>query len=94
MLRLPGVSVPSAPNVASALSRVVGTVRNHIAGKIIAPYLFLIQLLALLATYLVVRSVSSSLEERFGNSLLDGGHAANEAMVKVEEGRCRRCGWW
>jgi len=57
-----------------------GAVRKHIGAKIIGPYLVLMVLLAFLSTFVVVRQVSNSLEQRFENQLLDrtsGGFRAN-----------------
>ena len=59
-------------------------VSTRIAGKIIAPYLVIILILALLATFIVVRLVTDSINTKFIEGLQDSGHATNEAMVKLE----------
>src|SRR5688500_3480 len=59
-------------------------VSTRIAGKIIAPYLVIILVLALLATFIVVRLVTDSINTKFIEKLQDSGHATNEAMVKLE----------
>src|SRR5918995_1689768 len=59
-------------------------VSTRIAGKIIAPYLVIILVLALLAAFIVVRLVTDSISTKFIEKLQDSGHATNEAMVKLE----------
>ena len=57
---------------------------GRIAGKIIAPYLVLILMLAVGAMWLVTNLVFSSLEDRFTNQLIDSGRSVNEVIVKIE----------
>jgi adenylate cyclase len=71
--------------ISSVVTRVRAPFVERIAGKIIAPYLVLVLVLAVLATFLVARTIAGTLGDRFANNLLDGGHAANEAMVRIEE---------
>ncbi|MBU6289039.1 MAG: HAMP domain-containing protein [Chloroflexi bacterium] len=59
-------------------------VAGTIAGKIIAPYILILFILAMVAVFVVSRLVSGSLDEQFTNKLLDRGKATNEAVVKVE----------
>jgi class 3 adenylate cyclase len=63
----------------------MAAVRGHIGAKIIGPYLVLMVLLAFLGTFVVVRQVSNSLEQRFENQLLDAGTAVNQTVLKVEQ---------
>lgn len=69
----------------SFLRRAVGVVTKHISTKIVGPYLVVIFLLALMGTYIVMRLVAGSLEERLINQLVDAGRKANDAMVMIEE---------
>lgn len=57
---------------------------DRIGGKIVVPYLVLIFVVALLATYVVLSLVSTSIFDKFREDLADGGRAANEAMLKIE----------
>lgn len=57
---------------------------GRIAGKIVAPYLVLILLLAIGAIWLVTSAIFASLSERYTNQLVDSGRKVNEAMVKLE----------
>lgn len=59
--------------------------RGRISVKILGPYLLLMFLVAALATVVVTRLVSSSLEQRFANQLLDAGKNANDDVLKVEQ---------
>mgnify|MGYP006283615619 FL=1 len=59
-------------------------VSGTIAGKIIAPYILILFILAMVAVFVVSQLVSGSLDEQFTNKLLDRGKATNEAVVKVE----------
>ena len=63
----------------------LGAARRHIGAKIVGPYLVLMVLLAFLGTFVVVRQVSNSLEQRFENQLLDAGTAVNQTVLKVEQ---------
>jgi putative nucleotidyltransferase with HDIG domain len=62
--------------------------RRHLAArirwKILGPYLLLSLLLAGLATYLLTRVVSGSLEERFVNQLAESARVANDSIVRRE----------
>lgn len=57
---------------------------HRISGKIIIPYLVLVLILAVFATYVVMNLVTTSLEEKFRSQLADAGRSVNEAMVKIE----------
>lgn len=61
-----------------------GLFRRYIAGKIIIPYLVLIFLLGLFATYTTMNLIAGSLEDKFREELASAGRSANEAMVKIE----------
>lgn len=69
----------------SFLRRAVGVVTKHISTKIVVPYLVVIFLLAMLGTFIVMKLVAGSLEERLINQLVDAGRKANDAMVMIEE---------
>jgi class 3 adenylate cyclase len=75
---------PGAEPVRRGVRLHIPLVSTRIAGKIIAPYLVLILILALLAVYVVTRLVTNTINDRFNQKLQDSGHAANEAMVKLE----------
>ena len=57
---------------------------HHIRWKIVLPYAFLSIVLAIIATYLVTRLVTSSLTERFDNQLVEAGHVTADAVVRQE----------
>src|SRR6266568_7227367 len=59
-------------------------ITHRVGGKIISPYLALVFVLAILATYVVMNLVTSSLEEKFRSQLADAGRAANESIVDIE----------
>jgi len=58
--------------------------KHHIRWKIILPYVFLSAVLAIIATYLVTRLVTSSLTERFGNQLVEAGRVTADDVVRKE----------
>lgn len=58
--------------------------KRYIAGKIVIPYLLVIFLIAVLATYITMHLIADSLEEKFREELAGGGRSANEAMVMIE----------
>ena len=66
---------------------VVHYFRAFIAGKIIIPYLVLIFILGLGATYTTINLIAGSLEDKFREELANAGIAANQAMVKLEAGQ-------
>ena len=55
-----------------------------IGPKIILPYLILTLLVAAAGAFIVVNLVTSSLQERFNNQLLDAGRIVSESMVAQE----------
>jgi hypothetical protein len=58
--------------------------KHHIRWKIILPYVFLSAILAIVATYLVTRLVTSSLTERFDNQLVEAGRVTADEVVRKE----------
>ena len=58
--------------------------KRHIRWKIILPYVFLSMILAVVATYLVTRLVTSSLTERFDNQLVEAGRVTADDVVRKE----------
>lgn len=58
--------------------------KRHIRWKIILPYVFLSLVLAVIATYLVTRLVTSSLNERFDNQLVEAGRVTADDVVRKE----------
>src|SRR6266508_2770956 len=88
---VPPASAPSAPTPSPAPAALAAAKRRgvqiplvstRIAGKIIAPYLVIMLILALLAIYIVTRLVTDSINTKFIEKLQNDGHATNEAMVK------------
>ncbi len=73
----------------SLASRVLGVLTRRISAKIIVPYVMVILLLATGGTYIVVRLVAGSLEERLINQLVDAGRKANDSMVTLEQEHLR-----
>lgn len=67
----------------------MGRLRLHVGArirwKILGPYLVLSLLLAALATVLVTRVVSGSLEERFVNQLAESARVTSDAIVRREQ---------
>ena len=78
----PSPAPPAPP--AKRLGVKIPLISTRIAGKIIAPYLVLILVLALLAVYVVTNLVQNTINNKLNEKLQDGGHATNEAMVKLE----------
>lgn len=68
------------------IGRLRPSFRARIRWKILGPYLVLALLLAALATFLVTRVVSGSLEERFTNQLVEAGRVAGDNVVRTERG--------
>jgi signal transduction histidine kinase len=52
--------------------------------KVILPYLLLTLIVAVTGAYVVTRLVSSSLEERLSNQLLESGRVVSDQMVQLE----------
>src|SRR6266581_4610591 len=79
-------SVPEADPLAlpRGWRRLLAPITHRVGGKIISPYLALVFVLAILATYVVMNLVTSSLEEKFRSQLADAGRAANESIVDIE----------
>ena len=72
---------PSAwKRVWNTLLRLVSDIR----GKIIVPYLILTFAVAVIGLYVVTRLVSSSLDERFNNHLLESGRAVLTGFARQE----------
>ncbi len=72
---------------ASAWKRVLNTLLrlvSDIRGKIIVPYLILTFAVAVIGLYVVTRLLSSSLDERFNNHLLESGRAVSTGFVRQE----------
>lgn len=69
--------------------RLLVPITHRVSGKIIGPYLVIVILLAVFATYVVMNLVTDSLEQKFRGELADAGRAANEAMVKLEADHLR-----
>ena len=53
--------------------------------KVILPYLLLTLLVAVTGAFVVIRLVSSSLEERLSNQLLESGRVVSDSMVRKED---------
>jgi len=64
---------------------VVRLVSRRISVKILAPYLAVTLILAVLATYISIQQMGSSLYDRLINQLLDAGRKVNDAMVTLED---------
>ncbi len=62
---------------------------KRISAKIIVPYVMVILLLATGGTYIVVRLVAGSLDERLINQLVDAGRKANDSLVALEQDHLR-----
>ena len=60
---------------------------SGIGPKIILPYLLLTLIVAAAGAFIVVNLVTSSLQERFNNQLLDAGRIVSESMVAQESER-------
>src|SRR6266542_1252143 len=84
----PSAPAPSAAPAEAAAQKPRGIqiplVSTRIAGKIIAPYLVIILVLALLGIYIVTRLVTDSINTKFIEKLQESGHTTNEVMVKLE----------
>ena len=60
---------------------------SSIGSKIILPYFLLTLIVAAVGAFIVVNLVTSSLQERFNNQLLDAGRVVSESMVSIEAKR-------
>jgi adenylate cyclase len=58
--------------------------RGHLSAKILGPYLVLMFFVAALGSFVVVRLVTGSLEQRFVNQLLDAGKSVNDNVLRVQ----------
>lgn len=58
---------------------------RRISVKILAPYLAVILVLAVMVTYSSIQQLGTSLRDRLVTQLLDGGRKANDTMVTIEE---------
>jgi PAS domain S-box-containing protein len=67
----------------STLSRLTASIGT----KIILPYLLLTLAVAGVGAYVVTNLVTSSMQERFNNQLLDAGRVVSESMVRYEKDR-------
>lgn len=66
--------------IGNTLLRLVSDIR----GKIIVPYLILTFAVAVIGLYVVTRLLSSSLDERFNNHLLESGRAVSTGFARQE----------
>ncbi|MFN0147003.1 MAG: HD domain-containing phosphohydrolase [Dehalococcoidia bacterium] len=57
---------------------------RRIRWKLMLPYAFLTVAMAALGSFLIIRFVTGSLEERFTNQLVESGRVASDAMVRRE----------
>jgi signal transduction histidine kinase len=73
----------SAPGWRRATTRIA----NSIGTKIILPYLLLTLVVAAVGAFVVTSLVTSTLNERFNNQLLDAGRLVAEGMVTYERDR-------
>ncbi len=60
---------------------------SSIGSKIILPYFLLTLIVAAVGAFIVVNLVTSTLQERFNNQLLDAGRVVSESMVGFEAKR-------
>src|SRR4051794_10671770 len=60
-------------------------VTRRIAGKIILPYLLIFFLVGVLAAYVAIDQITTSLEQKYREELAAAGRSANEAMVLLED---------
>lgn len=60
---------------------------NSIGTKIIIPYFLLTLVVAVAGTFIITTLVTSTLQERFTNQLLDAGRVVAESMVRYESER-------
>lgn len=67
------------------LGRITALFTRRIVTKILGPYLLLISLMALLGTFVVMRLVSGSLEERLVNQLNEAGVKVSDTMIAQEQ---------
>ena len=91
-----GMAGPPRPRALTSgrtalLKRVVGLVRTivrlperSVRWKILAPFVGLSLLVALLGTYVVTNLVTGSLQERFSNQLDESARAASDSLVRQE----------
>jgi signal transduction histidine kinase len=75
------------PERVSAWRDKLNRLRASIGTKIILPYLLLTLAVAGVGAFVVTNLVTSSLQERFNNQLLDAGRVVAEGMVNYEEER-------
>jgi signal transduction histidine kinase len=75
------------PERVSAWHDKLNRLRASIGTKIILPYLLLTLAVAGVGAFVVTNLVTSSLQERFNNQLLDAGRVVAEGMVNYEEER-------
>lgn len=69
------------------LQRIFSKTFASIGTKIVLPYLILTLIVAGIGAFIIVNLVTSSLQERFHNQLLDSGRVVAESMVGFEEER-------
>ncbi|MBN2393689.1 MAG: HAMP domain-containing protein [Anaerolineae bacterium] len=72
------------PSVGKRLLNTLLRFISGIRGKIIMPYLFLTFTVAVIGLYVVTRLLSSSLDERFNNHLLNSGRAVLTGFARQE----------
>ncbi|MGH2365024.1 MAG: adenylate/guanylate cyclase domain-containing protein [Chloroflexota bacterium] len=78
--------VPSdgAPRAQSG-NRLSRFLTGRIDVKIIGPYMLVMLVLAVLATFVTLRLMTNQLTQRFQNQLVDAGKAANSTVLQVEQ---------
>jgi putative nucleotidyltransferase with HDIG domain len=72
-------AAPAAPPIAPR-----GRAFRGVGWKIMAPFLLLTAIFAVLGTFLVTRLVTGSLEERFSNQLIQSARVASDSAVRTE----------
>jgi signal transduction histidine kinase len=81
------INQKALPERVSAWNNRLNRLRASIGTKIILPYLLLTLAVAGVGAFVVTNLVTSSLQERFNNQLLDAGRVVAEGMVNYEEER-------
>ena len=78
---VPGDGAPGAQSG----NRVSRFLTGRIDVKIIGPYMLVMLVLAVLATFVTLRLMTNQLTQRFQNQLVDAGKAANSTVLQVEQ---------
>jgi putative nucleotidyltransferase with HDIG domain len=58
---------------------------QSVGWKIMAPYIVLTAIIAVVGSYLVTRLVTGSLEERFTNQMIEASHVTSDSVVRTEK---------